>query len=72
MDISILAAAVGVIATIWSLGWKISSYINDIKITVARIEALLQATSSRLDRIEVEVRDIDNRLRKQENNEKGT
>jgi hypothetical protein len=39
---------------------------NDIRVTVARIETLLQATSQRLDRIEVEVKDIDNRLRKQE------
>jgi hypothetical protein len=66
MDIQILGIAIGVIATIWGIGWKISNCMNDIRITVARIEALLQATSQRLDRIEVEVKDIDNRLRKQE------
>ena len=66
MDITILGTALGVIATIWGIGWKISSCMNDIRITVARIETLLQATSQRLDRIEVEVKDIDNRLRKQE------
>lgn len=66
MDITILGVAVGVIGTIWGIGWKISNCMNDIRITVARIETLLQATSQRLDRIEVEVKDIDNRLRKQE------
>lgn len=66
MDITVLGTALGVIATIWGVGWKISSCMNDIRVTVARIEALLQATSQRLDRIEVEVKDIDNRLRKQE------
>lgn len=66
MDITVLGTALGVIATIWGVGWKISSCMNDIRVTVARIETLLQATSQRLDRIEVEVKDIDNRLRKQE------
>lgn len=66
MDITILGVAVGVIGTIWGIGWKIAHCMNDIRITVARIETLLQATSQRLDRIEVEVKDIDNRLRKQE------
>ena len=66
MDITILATAVGIIATIWGIGWKIANCMNDIRVTVARIETLLQATSQRLDRIEVEVKDIDNRLRKQE------
>lgn len=66
MDITILGTALGVIATIWGIGWKISSCMNDIRITVARIETLLQATSQRLDRIEVEIKDMDNRLRKQE------
>lgn len=66
MDITILSAAVLLVATIWGIGWKIANCMNDIKVTVARIEALLQATSHRLDRIEVEVKDIDNRLRKYE------
>lgn len=66
MDITILGVAVGVIGTIWGIGWKIAHCMNDIRVTVARIETLLQATSQRLDRIELEVKDIDNRLRKQE------
>lgn len=67
MDITILGTALGVIATIWGIGWKIANCMNDIKVTIARIETLLQATSHRLDRIEIDVKDIDNRLRKQEN-----
>lgn len=66
MDISILATAVGLVATIFGIGWKISSCMNDIRNSVTRIEALLQATSQRLDRVEAEIKVIDNRLREHE------
>ena len=39
---------------------------NDIRNSVTRIEALLQATSQRLDRVEAEIKVIDNRLREHE------
>ena len=66
MDVSILATAVGLVATIFGIGWKISSCMNDIRNSVTRIEALLQATSQRLDRVEAEIKVIDNRLREHE------
>lgn len=66
MDISILATAVGLVATLFGVGWKISSCMNDIRNSVTRIEALLQATSQRLDRLEAEIKVIDNRLREHE------
>lgn len=67
MDISILLTALSVIATIGGLGWKVSQYLADIRIMVAEIKAILTATSARLDRIEVEVKDIDKRLKNIEN-----
>jgi hypothetical protein len=70
MDIQILGVAVGLCATIFGIGWKISTCMNDIRNSVTRIEALLQATSQRLDRVEAEIKAIDNRLREHETNER--
>ena len=52
-----------VISTIWGAAWKLSRCINDIKSSVVRIEAMLAANSARLDRVEQDIKHIDNRLR---------
>ena len=62
----LLMTGVGIITTLIGFGWKLGAHLGDIKTTVARIETLLSATSARIDKIEVEVKDIDRRLREHE------
>ena len=70
MQIELVATGLGIITTLIGLGWKFGIYLADIKMSVAKIEAILTHTSARLDRIEIEVRDIDRRLHEHENKSK--
>ncbi len=70
MNIELVATGLGIITTLIGLGWKFGIYLSDIKMSVAKIETLLTHTSARLDRIEIEVRDIDRRLHEHENKSK--
>lgn len=47
-------------------GWKFSQIVSRIEVQVAEIKGVLLANSARLDRIEAEVKDIDNRVREME------
>lgn len=69
MDITILLTALSLVSVIAGLGWKVSQYLADIRIMVAEIRALLAHTSARLDRIEVEYKSLETRVRNLENNE---
>jgi hypothetical protein len=64
INIELVATGIGVIATLIGLGWKFGSYLSDIKVSVARIEAILSATSARIDKLEVEVNEIKKELHK--------
>jgi hypothetical protein len=64
INIELVATGIGVIATLIGLGWKFGSYLADIKVSVARIEAILSATSARIDKLEVEVNEIKKELHK--------
>jgi len=70
MQIELVATGLGIITTLIGLGWKFGIYLSDIKMSVAKIEAILSHTSARLDRIELEVRDIDRRLHEYEHESK--
>ena len=63
MNIELVATGLGIIATLIGVGWKFASYLSDIKVSVARIEAILVSTSARLDRLEMEVDEIKKELR---------
>jgi septal ring factor EnvC (AmiA/AmiB activator) len=59
MDINLLSIGLGIICTLVGIGWKLGTYLGDIKTSVARIETLLAAQSQRMDRIEDDVKRIE-------------
>lgn len=63
INIELVATGLGIIATLIGIGWKFSLYLSDIKVSVARIEAVLISTSARIDKLEVEVNEIKKELR---------
>ena len=60
IDLNLISVGVGIIATLIGLGWKLGTYLGEIKTSVARIETLLAAQSARMDRIEDDVKRIEN------------
>lgn len=66
IDLNIVSVGLGIITTLIGIGWRFSSHLSEIKIAVVRIETLLTATNERMDRMEKEIRDIDNRVRQYE------
>ena len=66
MDIEILGVGIGIIATLMRIGWKAGQAMSRIEVSIAEIKGVLIANSARLDRIEAEVKDIDNRVREME------
>jgi cell division protein FtsL len=63
IDIEFISVGLGVIVTLVGVGWKLSQYMNEIRISVAKIETILSTQSARLDRLETEVNDIKKELR---------
>jgi hypothetical protein len=59
IDIELVSVGIGIIATLLGVGWKIGTYLGDIKISVVRIETLLAAQSARIDKIEHDVKVIE-------------
>lgn len=59
IDINILSVGIGIIGTLIGVGWKLGTYLGDIKISVVRIETLLAAQSARIDKIEQDVNRIE-------------
>lgn len=66
IDLQTISIGIGIITTLIGFGWKLGKCLGEIKSSVVRIETLLAATITRIDRIEVEVKDIDRRLREHE------
>lgn len=63
IDLNLISIGVGIIATLIGLGWKLGTYLGEIKTSVARIEMLLAAQSARMDRIEDDVKRIEQDVR---------
>lgn len=59
MDIELVSVGLGIIATLIGVGWKIGIYLGDIKTSVVRIETLLAAQNARIDKIEQDVKVIE-------------
>ena len=64
MQLELISTGIGIIVTLIGLGWKFGTYLGEIKTSVVRIETLLQMTSARIDRIEIEVDEIKKELHK--------
>jgi hypothetical protein len=59
INIELVSIGIGIISTLIGLGWKLGTYLGDIKTSVTRIETLLAAQSVRMDRIEDDVKRIE-------------
>jgi hypothetical protein len=59
IDINIISVGIGIIGTLIGIGWKLGTYLGDIKTSVVRIETLLAAQSARIDKIEQDVKTIE-------------
>ena len=64
VDLNLVSIGLGIIATLIGIGWKIAHCMNEIRMSVVKIETILTATSVRLDKLEMEVNDIKKDLRK--------
>ena len=63
IDIEFISVGLGVIVTLIGVGWRLSTYMNEIRMSVKVIETILATQSARLDKLEVEVNDIKKELR---------
>jgi hypothetical protein len=63
VDLNLVSIGLGIIATLIGIGWKIAHCMNEIRLSVVRIETILTATSARLDKLELEVNEIKKELR---------
>jgi len=63
VNIELVSVGLGVIGTLIGVGWKLSNYMNEIRMSVKVIETILSTQSARLDKLEVEVNDIKKELR---------
>lgn len=66
MEIEIIGVGLGIIVTLIGIGYKAGNAMQRIEVSIAEIKGILAANSARLDRIENEVKDIDNRVREME------
>lgn len=55
-----------VVLTLGGIGFKLAQIVSRIELSVAEIKGVLVANSARLDRIENEIKEMDNRLRHME------
>ena len=63
VDLNLVSIGLGIIATLIGIGWKIAHCMNEIRMSVVRIETILTAQSARLDKLELEVNEIKKELR---------
>jgi hypothetical protein len=62
IDLPLASTALGIICTLIWIGWNLSQHLNAIHIAIAEIRILLQSNHSKMNDIETDVRDINQRL----------
>lgn len=62
IDLPLASTALGIICTLIWIGWNLSQHLNAIHIAIAEIRILLQTNNSKMNDIETDVRDINQRL----------
>jgi hypothetical protein len=62
IDLPLASTALGIICTLIWIGWNLSQHLNAIHIAIAEIRILLQSNYSKMNDIETDVRDINQRL----------
>ena len=64
IDFPTLAGLFSIVGSVIWVGWAVRERISKVEVSLERIETLLTSFAIRLERIEAEVKDIDNRVRK--------
>jgi hypothetical protein len=64
IDFPTLAGLFSIVGSVIWVGWTVRERISKVEVSLERIETLLTSFAIRLERIEAEVKDIDNRVRK--------
>ena len=64
IDFPTLAGLFSIVGSVIWVGWTVRERISKAEVSLERIETLLTSFAIRLERIEAEVKDIDNRVRK--------
>jgi len=67
IDLPLASTALGIICTLIWIGWNLSQHLNAIHIAIAEIRILLQSNNSKMNDLETDVRDINQRLHQLEN-----
>lgn len=62
IDLPLASTALGIICTLVWIGWNTSQHLNAIHIAIAEIRILLQSNNSKMNDLETDIRDINNRL----------
>lgn len=64
IDLPTLTGLFSIVGSVIWVGWTVRERISKVEVSLERIETLLTSFAIRLERIEAEVKDIDNRVRK--------
>lgn len=64
IDFATLTGLFSIVGSVIWVGWTVRERISKVEVSLERIETLLTSFAIRLERIEAEVKDIDNRVRK--------
>lgn len=64
IDFPTLTGLFSIVGSVIWVGWTVRERISKVEVSLERIETLLTSFAIRLERIEAEVKDIDNRVRK--------
>lgn len=59
VNLELLFIGVSLITTLIGFGWRMGKCLNDIKISVTKIETLLAAQAARMDRIEKDIQALE-------------
>ena len=58
IDITLASTALGIICTLVAIGWHLSQCLNSINISIAEIRILLQSNNSKINDIEIDIKDL--------------
>lgn len=64
IDFATLTGLFSIVGSVIWVGWTVRERISKVEVSLERIETLLASFTIRLERIEFEIKDIDNRVRK--------
>lgn len=62
IDLPLASTALGIICTLVWIGWNLSQHLNAIHIAIAEIRILLQSNNSKMNDIETDIKDLNQRM----------